>query len=120
MNSDWLRSYLDQMEQVSHEIGDFVKGTSKDAFLQDVLKQRAVGMNLLMIGEVVTRLTEEFPEVVAAHPEVPWTKMRGMRNRIAHGYFNIDLQTVWDTATNNIPELIDTLHMLRHWRIQGE
>jgi uncharacterized protein with HEPN domain len=46
--------------------------------------------------------------------------MRGMRNRIAHGYFNIDLDTVWETATKAVPELLQTLHMLRHWRAQGE
>jgi uncharacterized protein with HEPN domain len=120
MNSDWLQSYLDQMQQAALEVGDFIKGTRKDDFLKDVLKQRAVGMNLLMIGEVVTRLMEEFPEVVAEHPDVPWIKMRGMRNRIAHGYFNIDLDTVWETATKAVPELLQTLHMLRHWRAQGE
>jgi uncharacterized protein with HEPN domain len=43
-----------------------------------------------------------------------------MRNRIAHGYFNIDLDTVWETATKAVPELLQTLHMLRHWRAQGE
>jgi uncharacterized protein with HEPN domain len=120
MNSDWLLSYLDQMQQVAVEIGDFIRATSKDEFLNDVLKQRAVGMNLLMIGEVVSRLMDEFPDIVADHPEVPWMKMKGMRNRIAHGYFNIDLDTVWDTATKAVPELVETLQILRHWRIQGE
>jgi uncharacterized protein with HEPN domain len=120
MNSDWLRSYLDQMQQAAVEIGEFINGASRDDFLKDVLKQRAVGMNLLMIGEVVTRLMDEFPEIVAEHPELPWMKIKGMRNRMAHGYFNIDLDTIWDTATTAIPKLIQTLQILRHWRIQGE
>jgi uncharacterized protein with HEPN domain len=120
MNSDWIQSYLDQMQQAALEVGDFIKGTRKDEFLKDVLKQRAVGMNLLMIGEAVTRLMEEFPEVVAEHPDVSWVKLRDMRHRIAQGYFTIDPDTVWDTATKAVPELLQTLHMLRHWRAQGE
>ncbi|NKD86668.1 DUF86 domain-containing protein [Haematospirillum jordaniae] len=50
---------------------------------------------------------------VAEHPEVPWRSMRGMRNRIAHGYFEINLCVVWDTVQECLPELIEQLRLLR-------
>lgn len=46
------------------------------------------------------------PDFVSAHPGVPWQEMRGLRNRIAHGYFGIDLGTVWDTVQQDLPALL--------------
>lgn len=43
------------------------------------------------------------------HPEVPWRAMRGMRNRIAHGYFEINLEVVWDTVQIALPDLLERL-----------
>jgi uncharacterized protein with HEPN domain len=47
-------------------------------------------LNLITIGEIATRLMSEHPDVVANHPDTPWRQMRGMRNRMAHGYFDIN------------------------------
>jgi uncharacterized protein with HEPN domain len=44
-----------------------------------------------------------------AHPELPWREMRGMRNRMAHGYFEVDLDVVWNTAQTALPALLSTL-----------
>jgi uncharacterized protein with HEPN domain len=46
------------------------------------------------------------PEFANKHPEVPWRSMRGMRNRIAHGYFEINLDIVWETVQTALPELL--------------
>lgn len=51
-------------------------------------------------------------EFVEQHPEVPWRNMCGMRNRIAHGYFDIDLDVVWQTVQRNIPELVKQIGLL--------
>jgi uncharacterized protein with HEPN domain len=48
-----------------------------------------------------------------AHPEVPWRRMRGMRNRIAHGYFDINLEVVWETVQTALPELLIQLPAVR-------
>jgi uncharacterized protein with HEPN domain len=66
---------------------------------------QAVVLNLLLIGEVAARIVEGAPVFVAAHPEIPWAAMRGMRNRIAHGYFELDLKVVWDTVGSAVPQL---------------
>lgn len=52
-------------------------------------------------------------EFTEAHPEVPWRSMRGMRNRIAHGYFDINLDVVWDTVQTALPELLKQLPGVR-------
>jgi hypothetical protein len=48
-----------------------------------------------------------------AHPQIPWRNMRGMRNRIAHGYFEINLKVVWDTVVTALPELLIKLQKVR-------
>jgi len=66
-------------------------------------------MSLLIIGEVATRVMDGYPEFAEAHAEVPWRSMRGMRNRIAHGYFDINLDMVWETVQTALPELLKRL-----------
>ncbi len=53
------------------------------------------------------------PSVTQAHDQVPWRSMRGMRNRIAHGYFEINLDVVWDTVQSALPELLKQLAAAR-------
>ncbi len=48
-------------------------------------------------------------EFADSHPEIPWRSMRGMRNRIAHGYFDINLDVVWDTVDTALPQLLQRL-----------
>jgi uncharacterized protein with HEPN domain len=56
-----------------------------------------------IIGEAASRLSKEFRK---AHPDVPWQYMIGMRNRIIHGYFDIDPDLVWKTASQELPALV--------------
>jgi uncharacterized protein with HEPN domain len=62
-------------------------------------------MSLIVLGEAATKIMGQHPEFAAQHAEVPWRNMRGMRNRIAHGYFDIDLTAVWDTLQTALPAL---------------
>lgn len=62
-----------------------------------------------MIGEIASRIAEKEPAFVAEHPEIPWAAMRGMRNRITHGYFELDLKVVWDTVHRAVPQLAKQL-----------
>ncbi len=85
--------------------GDFVDGMAFEDFLADKRTQQAVLMNLIIIGEAATRLISVEPLFVACHPGVPWTGMKGMRNRVVHGYFEINLQMVWETVRDELPKL---------------
>ena len=66
-------------------------------------------MSLVIIGEAATKLMDTDQAFVQAHPSIPWRAMRGMRNRMAHGYFDINLDVVWETVQVSLPELIEQL-----------
>ena len=70
-------------------------------------------MSLIIIGEAATKVMDGYAEFTQAHPEVPWRSMRNMRNRMAHGYFDIDLNVVWDTVQEWLPELLKCLPVAR-------
>ena len=120
MSIERLQTYIDEMLEIGQEIRTFVAGMTYEDFAGNILAQRGIGMNLLMIGEASMQLAKEFPEFVADHPDIPWIKIRGMRNRIAHGYRSINVETLWDTVQTSIPDLLDQLHSLRNFRAQGE
>lgn len=66
--------------------------------------QDAVIRNLEVIGEACVNLSSELRD---AHPGVPWQRASGIRNRLVHGYFDVDLGVVWQTATDSLPQFVD-------------
>jgi uncharacterized protein with HEPN domain len=113
MSENRLPDYLDHIQQAATDARSFVQGLGKADFLVDRRTQQAVIMSLVIIGEASTRVMEGYAAFTEAHPEVPWRSMRGMRNRMAHGYFDIDLHVVWDTAQEWLPELLKQLPAVR-------
>jgi len=109
MNDSRLADYLDHMRQAAEDSCGFVSGMGKRDFLEDKRTQRAVVMSLVIIGEAATKVMDGYADFADAHPEVPWRSMRGMRNRIAHGYFDINLDVVWDTVQTALPALLKHL-----------
>jgi len=77
-------------------------------------------MNLVVIGEAATKLPQEYGDFLKWHPGVSWRHMRGMRNRLAHGYFAIDLDVVWETMRTALPDLREQLAAVRKDAIQFE
>ena len=112
MNENRLTDYLDHMRQAATDACSFVEGLSKEGFLADKRTQQAVIMSLIVIGEAATKVMDRHAEFADEHPEVPWRSMRGMRNRIAHGYFDINLDVVWDTVQTALPGLLERLRAL--------
>lgn len=70
-------------------------------------------MNLVIIGEAATKLLQEHASFVGQYQDVLWRSMKGMRNRIAHGYFDINLDVVWDTLKLALPVLLERLPAIR-------
>ena len=112
MNENRLTDYLDHMRQAATDACSFVEGLSKEDFLADRRTQQAVVMSLIVIGEAATKVMDGYAEFANQHRQVPWRSMRGMRNRIAHGYFDINLDVVWDTVQTALPELLEQLNVL--------
>jgi uncharacterized protein with HEPN domain len=113
MNRNRLPDYVDHIQQAAADVCSFVQGLAKDDFLADKRTQQAVIMSLMIIGEAATKAMEGYAAFTQAHPEVPWRNMRGMRNRMAHGYFDIDLHMVWETTQEWVPELLKQLPAVR-------
>lgn len=113
MSENRLPDYLDHMQQAATDACSFVEGLDKDDFLADKRTQQAVIMSLIIIGEAATKLMDAYAEFAKEHQEVPWRSMRGMRNRIAHGYFEINLDVVWDTVQTALPQLLEQLSAVR-------
>lgn len=113
MTTNRLADYLDHMLEATRLACSYIEGMSKEDFLADKRTQQAVIMNLLIIGEAATKLLKDHIDFLDAHPDVPWKNMKGMRNRIAHGYFEINLDVVWETTQSALPDLLAGLPTIR-------
>ncbi len=100
-SADYIGHILDAIDLVEQ----YTQALTAAAFGQDKRTQQAVLLNIMIIGEAATKLAQTNPDLLARNPQVPWASMRGMRNRVAHGYFDIDVQVVWDTARIALPTL---------------
>ena len=86
---------------------EFVGSLDKEAFLRDRKTQSAVLHQLLLVGEAAKRLSENYR---AAHPEIPWKRVAGMRDVLIHQYDDVD--EVWKTVKAEIPKLSSQLQSL--------
>lgn len=113
MSANRLPDYLDHIQQAAADARSFVEGLAKDDFLADKRTQQAVIMSLVIIGEAATKVMDAYGEFTQVHAEVPWRSMRNMRNRMAHGYFSVNLDVVWETVQEWLPALLEQLPALR-------
>jgi len=109
---DRLTDYIEQMVRGASDALSFTEGLDEAEFLVDLKTQRAVIMSLMIVGEASSRVVAEFPEFAKSNANIPWRSIKGMRNRIAHGYFEVDLQVVWQTVEAELGPLIEHLEDL--------
>ncbi|MDZ5459455.1 DUF86 domain-containing protein [Azohydromonas lata] len=112
MSGQRLADYVAHMAEAAGLACSYVKGLSEPGFFADKRTQQAVIFNLLIIGEAATKVLLEHAAFAELHPQVPWRSMKGMRNRLAHGYFDIDLAVVWQTVQTALPSLLEQLAAL--------
>lgn len=84
----------------------YVQCVDFEQFIENTQLQDSVIRRIEIIGEASRRVTEKTRE---AYPQIPWTEMVGMRNRMIHDYDDVDLKIVWDTLQLDFPHLIDLL-----------
>ncbi len=113
MTIDRLPLLLEQMHEAASQALAYVEGMDKAAFVTDKRTQQAVVLNLLVIGELAAKLLEQHGDFVLEHPGIAWASMKGMRNRIAHGYFELDIGVVWETVQRALPDLLAQLPAVR-------
>ena len=98
-------TYLQHMQEAVRQALEFIEGMDREEFLDDKRTQQAVILNLMVLGEAASKLLTDDAELIKRHPEIPWRSIKGMRNRIAHGYFEINLDVVWTTTQDDLPKL---------------
>ena len=96
-------AYLWDMLQAAKEVEEMAKGRDLPAFLNDLILLRALERSIEIIGEAARRVSSTYRD---AHPDIPWRKIIGQRNILAHEYGQIDHGLLYKTAVNDIPELI--------------
>ncbi len=101
------------MLEAAQQALSYVEGYEKPDFMEDRRTQQAVVLNLILIGEESTKILATYPDFAHAHTEIPWRSMKGMRNRIAHGYYEINMDTVWDTVQQALPPLVIQLQSIQ-------
>ena len=101
--------WLLDMLLAARRVSQYVKDVTEEEFQQNRILQDAVVKRLEVIGEAANQVTGEFKTL---HGEVPWSLIVGMRHRLIHEYFNIDLAKVWDAAHNDVPKLIRQIEPL--------
>jgi len=100
-----IEDYLNHIEESAALASSYIVGMTKESFLADRKTQQAVIYNILIIGEAATQVINEYPDFVTAHSDIPWREMRGIRNRMAHGYFELNMTIIWDTVTIYLEKL---------------
>ena len=103
------KTYFLDMLIAARKVEKFAAGLTQEAFRRSELHQSAVIRELQMIGEAARLVSDEGK---AAHPEITWAKIAGMRNRLVHEYFRVSLEIVWQTVQEDIVPLIAQLKPL--------
>ena len=107
MSKDQMRisDYLEHILAAIQRINRYTMGMDEAGFLDHEQVQDAVLRNIEIIGEAARNIERTYPDFAAEHSHVPWEEVYLMRNRICHGYFSVDLEIVWHTVQDYIPEL---------------
>jgi uncharacterized protein with HEPN domain len=96
---DYLVDIRDQIDLIAKFLEDI---SSPDALKQDLKTAYAVTHAIEIMGEATKNLPQAFRR---RHPDIPWRKMTGMRDKLVHEYFGVDLTVLWVTATEDVPQL---------------
>jgi uncharacterized protein with HEPN domain len=109
--SDRDREVILKMMKYCNDIDLLMKRYNSDfeVYKTDISFQYSCNMCIIQIGELVSRLSEDFIE---SHSQIPWYAIKAMRNLHAHDYERVDLGIVWNTLTEDIPDLLNKLDII--------
>ena len=110
MNKDpeiLLRHILESIEALQ----GYLSGIDEAGYLASMEKQDAAERRLQVVGEAIVQLPNDFKN---AHPDIPWTKVAGLRNRLVHEYFDIDHKLVWNILEKSLPEFKEQIKKIIH------
>jgi uncharacterized protein with HEPN domain len=94
--------YIEDIINSIDNISGYIKGLSHEDFSKNNMVIDAVIRNLEIIGEA----SKNIPlEIKSLYPDIPWKEMAGMRDKVIHEYFGVDIDIVWATIIKRLPEL---------------
>jgi uncharacterized protein with HEPN domain len=102
MKSRHDRLYLYDIIECCERAADYIHGVSEEDYQLNLMLQDALVRNIEVVGEAVRNLSQEVKD---AYPQIAWSQIARMRDKIAHHYFRINLDVVWKTATDDLPAL---------------
>ena len=97
-----LLDYLNDIIESIADINEFTAGMTRESFSTDKKTIKAVVRSLEVIGEAANKLPQHFRD---RYPEISWQEIIGMRNRLIHEYFGVDLDIVWQTIEEDLEPL---------------
>ncbi|PIP41920.1 MAG: hypothetical protein COX19_02285 [Desulfobacterales bacterium CG23_combo_of_CG06-09_8_20_14_all_51_8] len=97
-----VRDYLNDILEMIEDINKFIEGMSYENLVNDKKTLYAVIRCLEVVGEAVKKIPNSIRD---EHSEMPWREIAGMRNKLTHEYFGIDIETIWDTIKEDLPAL---------------
>ena len=103
------RTRIADMIEAAEKVQRFIADPRRQDLDDDDMLQFACVRGIEIIGEAAANVSAEMRDV---HPEIPWRNIIGMRNRIVHGYADLDLEVVWQTASNELPQLLAALRRI--------
>ncbi len=109
--------FIEHILESITDIEEFSEGLSKEMFVKDKLKQNAIIRSIEVIGEAVKNLPAGFR---TRYSDVPWTNIAGMRDKLMHHYFGVDLETVWKVVKSDLPYLKEEIFKIKNKLITGE
>lgn len=107
--SDYLAHIVDAISRIRR----YVDGMTEQALLVDEKTQDAVIRNLEVMGEAARNVQTQHEDFARTHADVPWALMYAMRNRVSHGYFQVDWALIWKTIHQDLPELRQQVERLQ-------
>lgn len=94
-------------------IEEYTQDVTKETFMESMKVQDMVLRRLEIIGEAVKNIPED---IKSAHADIPWKSIAGMRDKLIHQYFSIDLKLTWNVVKNQLPTLKQNISaMLENW-----
>jgi uncharacterized protein with HEPN domain len=104
-----IGDYVQDIVEAMDKAMNFVEGMSFDEFTQDDKTVFAVVRTLEIIGEAIKNIPDEIRK---DYPEIPWKGMAGMRDKVIHEYFGVNLKLVWKTIKERVPEIKPLFEMI--------
>ena len=109
----YLRHILDSIVKIE----DYLQDVAEERFQREGMVQDAVLRQLEIIGEATKHISEE---VRQKNQHIPWRSIAGMRDRLIHAYFKVDLKEVWRTTQNDLPTLKDDIARILNQMVSPE